>query len=154
MSDTPELDQVADARRRIAAHTRFPVAYWTLAGVVLVLAAGLPIWIFLLPTGRSYLEWGLVALVLASAVYSWTRRRRSGVYLAKRVGSYPSARPFWLGGLAVALVGFFVINFWVAREQIGSALLVLPVVGLAVFGLQIKLRSAMMRDIEQGRVRQ
>lgn len=153
MSDTPELDQVADARRRIAEHAHFPVAYWVLIGVVVVLATGLPIWISLLPTGRPYIQWGLAAIVLASAVYSWVRRRRSGVHLPKRVGSYPSAQPFWLAGIAVAFAGFFVINFMVAREQLGGALLVLPVVALALFGIQFKLRSAMARDIEEGRVR-
>lgn len=153
MSDTPELDQVADARRRIAEHARLPAAYWVLIGVVVVLATGLPIWISLLPVGRPYVEWGLAAIVIASAVYSWTRRRRSGVYLPKRVGSYPGARPFWLAGIAVALAGFFVIDFMVGREQLGGAFLVLPVVALALFGIQIKLRSAMARDIEEGRVR-
>ncbi|MCX2730846.1 hypothetical protein OOZ19_11400 [Saccharopolyspora sp. NFXS83] len=153
MSDTPELDQVADARRRIAAHARFPVVYWVLSGVALVIASGLPIWFSLLPGGRSYIEWALVAIVFASAIYSWSRRRRSGVYLPKRIGSYPGALPFWLASIVIMIIGFAGINVLVNNEQLGIAFLVLPVVAIAVFGIQIKIRSAMVRDIEEGRVR-
>ncbi|ALE72492.1 hypothetical protein AD006_11680 [Pseudonocardia sp. EC080610-09] len=153
MSDTPELDQVADARRRIAAHAGFPVAYWVLLGVALVFIAGLPIWSNLLNLDPAYTSWALAAIGITSAVYSVLRRRRSGVHLPKRIGAYPSARPSWMIGLAIALAGFIVINLLVREEQQTIALLVLPVVAVGVFVAQVRTRSAMRRDIEAGRVR-
>lgn len=154
MSDTPELDQVADARRRVAAHAQFPVAFWVVYGVVLVALIGLPIWMsWLSPAGGPSVSWALLAVGLAAAAYSWGRRRRSGVYLPKRVGAYPSARPIWLLGLGVTLIGFFSVDALVDAGQRGLAILVLPVAALAVFVVQLKTRSAMFRDIEAGRVR-
>ncbi|GAB3572295.1 hypothetical protein GCM10027445_29320 [Amycolatopsis endophytica] len=152
MSDTPELDQVADARRRLAVHAQFPVAYWVFFGVGLVVLAGLPIWTTWL--GDSpYVPWALAALAIASAVYSCSRRRRSGVHLRKRISAYPSAWPIWLTSVSVATVGFFGIYALVHAGQRGIALAVLPLVAIAVFVSEVKTRSAMRRDIEAGRVR-
>lgn len=154
MAGMSELDQVAEARRRLAAHAQFSVTYWTLYGVALVLLAGLPIWMtWLNPADRSYVSWVIAALGIASAIYSWIRRRRSGVYLRKRIGAYPSAWPIWLTGIAVTLVGFFGMHALVDNGERGIAFLVLPVVAIAVFVIQVKIRSAMVRDIEAGRVR-
>ncbi|MEU5845277.1 hypothetical protein [Saccharopolyspora shandongensis] len=154
MSGTPELDQVADARRRLAAHAQFPVTFWVLYGVALVLLAGVPIWMtWLSPADGPYVSWVIAALGIASAAYSWNRRRRSGVYLVKRISAYPSARLIWLAGIAVTLVGFFGIYALVDHGQRGIAFLVLPAVALAVFVTQVKTRSAMCRDIEAGQVR-
>lgn len=154
MSDTPELDQVADARRRIAVHAEFPVAYWAIYGVALVFMAGFPIWSSWLTRAElPYLSWVLTAVCIASAIYTVLRRHRSGVHLPKRIGAYPGARPIWLVGLAIALAGFVGIHQLVNREHEGLALCVLPVVAVAVFVTQVKTRSAMRRDIETGRVR-
>ncbi|AXB45369.1 hypothetical protein [Amycolatopsis albispora] len=154
MPDRSELDQVAEARRRIAAHARFPVAYWVFYGVVLVLLAGLPIWMtWLRPADSTYVTWAIAAIGIGSAIYSWARRRRSGVHLAKRISAYPSARPSWLVGIGVTLAGFAGIYALVEHGQRGLAFLVLPVVALVVFVAQVKTRSAMYRDIEAGRVR-
>ncbi|MEU6131820.1 hypothetical protein ABZ805_21815 [Saccharopolyspora sp. NPDC047091] len=149
-----QLDQVADARRRLAGHAGFPTAYWVIFGVALVAMAGLPIWMDLLGADyNAYVSWGLAAIALGSAAFSVARRRRSGVYLPKRIGSYPGARPIWLAALAITVVGFGVIAALVRFEQQGIALLVLPVVAIAVFVAQVKTRAAMRRDIEEGRVR-
>lgn len=154
MSGSPELDQVADARRKVAAHAPFPVAYWVFYGVALVLLAGVPIWMTWLSSAYDpYVTWVIAALGIASAAYSWIRRRRSGVYLPKRISAYPSARPIWLAGIAVTVVGLLGIYALVDYEQRGIAFLALAVVALAVFLIQVKIRSAMRRDIEAGRVR-
>jgi len=153
-ADTPALDQVADARRRLAAHARFPVAYWVLFGVFLVLVAGLPIWTSWSDIGNGALiTWALAVAAIASVGYSWVRRQRSGVQLRRRITAYPSARPIWLAGLAVTAAGFFGIDALVHTGQRGIAFVVLPVVAVAVFASQVMTRSAMRRDIEAGRVR-
>ena len=154
MSDTPELDQAAAARRQLAMHAQLPAAHWVLGGIVLVLAAGLPIWMtWLSPAGGDYAGWVIAGLGIAAAVHSAVRRRRSGVYLPKRMINYPGARWLWLVGIAVALGGFFTINALVASGQREIAFLVLPVVAVLVFAIQVTIRSAMRRDIEAGRVR-
>ncbi|GAA4864965.1 hypothetical protein [Saccharopolyspora cebuensis] len=154
MSEKSELDQVADARRRLAAHAEFSTSYWVVNGVLLALVAGLPIWFSWLDGGGSqYLQWGLVAVVLASAVHSWSRRRRSGVYLPKRIYSYPSARLIWLAGIAIAVIGFGSLFALVENGQRQVAFVVYPVLAIAVLVIQIKTRSAMRRDIESGKVK-
>jgi hypothetical protein len=154
MSGASELDQVADARRRLATHARFPVSYWVLQGVALVLLAGVPLWTtWLSPAAGPYASWAIAALGITSAVHSWIRRRHSGVYLPKRISAYPSARPIRLLGIMVTLAGLVSIFALVASGQRGIALLVLPVVALALFVIQVKTRTAMIRDLEAGRVR-
>ncbi|WP_258347369.1 hypothetical protein [Saccharopolyspora gregorii] len=149
-----QLDQVADARRRIATHVGFSTAYWVVYGVLLVVLAGLPIWMDLLGADYSaYLSWGFAVIAIGSAFFTAARRRRSGVYLSKRIGSYPGARPFWLAALGITAVGFGAIAVLVRYQQQGIALLVLPVVAVAVFAAQVKTRAAMRRDLEEGRVR-
>ncbi|KID30514.1 hypothetical protein HQ32_02015 [Prauserella sp. Am3] len=154
MSEVPELDQVADARRRLAAHARLPLGYWVFYGVALVALAGLPLWTsWLGAADHPLVSWGVAALGIASAGYAWNRRRRTGVHLPKRVGAYPSARPWWLAGLALTLAGFGAIFTLVAQDLRPVAYGVLPVVAIAVFALQLKTRSAMEHDLQEGRVR-
>lgn len=154
MSDAPELDQAAAARRQLAAHTQFSTTYWVFSGVFLVLVAGLPIWTtWLNPSGGRYITWVIAAVGIAAAVHSAGRRRSSGVYLPKRISNYPGARRVWLVGLAVTLAGFFTISALMHSGQRGIALLVLPVVAVLVLATQIKIRSTMRRDVEAGRVR-
>ena len=66
---------------------------------------------------------------------------------------YPGASRIWLVGIAVTLGGFFAISALVNSGQREIAFLVLPVVAVLVFATQVKIRSAMCRDIEAGRVR-
>ncbi|MER7013173.1 hypothetical protein ABT324_17270 [Saccharopolyspora sp. NPDC000359] len=154
MTGTPELDQVAAARRQLATHAQFPAAYWGLYGVVLVLLAGLPIWnTWLGPDSGPYVSGALVVVAAGSVAYSAARRRRSGVHLRKRITAYPSAWPFWLVGIAVTALGLFGMQALVSSGHRDTAFLVLPVVAVAVFLVQLKIRSAMRRDIEEGRVR-
>ncbi|SEG90514.1 hypothetical protein SAMN02982929_05248 [Saccharopolyspora kobensis] len=154
MNGTPELDQVAAARRQLATHAQYPAAYWAAYGVVLVLLAGLPIWnTWLRPGSGPYISSALTVLAMGSAIYASVRRRRTGVHLRKRITAYPSAWPIWLVGIAIALIGLFGLQALVSSGQREIALLALPVVALAVFLIQFKTRSAMRRDIEEGRVR-
>ncbi|MDA3644976.1 hypothetical protein LZ318_03655 [Saccharopolyspora indica] len=154
MTGTPELDQVAAARRQLATHAQYPAAYWVIYGAVLVLLAGLPIWNTWLRLGNGpYITSALAVLAVGAATYESVRRRRSGVHLRKRITAYPSARPIWLAGIAITLLGLFGIQALVSSGQREIALLVLPVVALAVLLVQLKTRSAMRRDIEEGRVR-
>lgn len=153
MDGTPELDQVHAARRTLAAHAGFPRAYWVVYGLVLVLFAGMPVWMSYLPTGDwTYLSWAIAAIGVASAVYTVARRRRSGVYLPRRIGSYPTASKFWLVGIVVTVVGFFGLAALVDHGHRVAALYVLAPVVVAVFVLQVATRSAMRADIEAGRV--
>jgi hypothetical protein len=153
VSGTPELDQVAEARRRLAAHARFPRAYWVVYGVALVLLAGLPVWMSYLPSvDRVYLSWAIAALGIGSAVYAVVRRRRSGVYLPRRISSYPKARKIWLVGMLLTLGGFLAIQQLVGHGHRDVALYLLVPIAVAVFLVQVATRSAMRADIEAGRV--
>jgi hypothetical protein len=153
MSDKPELDQVADARRRIAEHAQFPTAYWAVYGVVLVLFAGVPIWLSFAPIGDSYwFTYVIAAIGIGSAVWQTIRRRRSGVYLPKRVGAYPTAYRYRRLAFVLTAVGFLGIWLLVHLDQRTVALIVLVPVAVAIFLAQLKTRSAMQADIEAGRV--
>ncbi|GAA0937070.1 hypothetical protein [Pseudonocardia zijingensis] len=151
MSGTPELDQVAEARRKIAAHAGFPRTYWAVYGVALVLCAGLSIWMSYLPSGdTTYLPWALAALAVASAVYSAVRRRRSGVYLPRRISSYPKARRIWIAGIVITACGFLGIHQLVEHAHRDIALYLLVPVAVVVFAVQVATRRAMRADIEAG----
>jgi hypothetical protein len=153
MASTPELDQVAEARRRIASHTSPPGSYWAVFAVVCVLLAGLPIWRTLLPTEGAYLDWALVAVAAASAVYAIVRRRRTGVYLPRHVASYPGARTLWIAVLAATAAGFLGIQALVDHGHTGLALAALvPVAAVPLVGY-MRVRAAMRRSIEAGRVK-
>jgi hypothetical protein len=152
MSDTPELDQVAEARRRLAAHAGFPRSYWVVYGVVLVLFAGIPVWMSYLPSDDwAYLSWVVAAVAVGSAVYTALRRRRSGVYLPRRISSYPKAQRIWLAGIVVTAAGFFGIHELVGHGHRDIALYLLAPVAVVVFLVQVATRSAMRADIEAGR---
>ncbi|PRY00841.1 hypothetical protein [Allonocardiopsis opalescens] len=152
MADTPELDQVAEMRRKIAAHAELPRAYWVVFAAVCVLIAGIPIWSSFLPGADAYLRWGLLAVALGSAAYAVVRRRRSGVYLPRRVFAYPSARGLWVAVMAGTAAGFVGVYILVDLGQLGIALAALvPVAVLASVG-QIRIRTVMRRDLEAGRV--
>lgn len=153
MSDTPELDQVTEARRRLAAHAGFPRSYWVVYGIVLVLFAGIPIWMSYLPSGDwTYLSWVIAGVGVGSAVYSAVRRRRSGVYLSRRISSYPKAYRIWLAGIVFTAAGFFGIYQLVDLGRRDIALYLLAPVAVVVFLAQVATRSAMRADIEAGRV--
>ncbi|TCK21147.1 hypothetical protein [Pseudonocardia endophytica] len=152
MSNPSELDQVAEARRRIAAHAQFPRVYWVLYVPVLVLITGMPLWMSYLPGSWTYLSWALAAVALASAAYSVTRRRRSGVQLARGIGAYPSARKYWLAGIVVAIGGYVALHQLVGSGHRGIGLALLVPIAVVVFVTQVATRSAMRADIEAGRV--
>jgi hypothetical protein len=153
MSETPELDQVADARRSLAAHAGYPRTYWAIFGLVLVLVAGLPIWMSYLPSADwGYLSWALALMGVGSAVYSLVRRRRSGVYLSRRISSYPKAYKIWLVGIVVTIGGFVGINQLVEHGHRDIALYLLAPVAVVVFITAVATRSAMRADIEAGRI--
>jgi hypothetical protein len=153
MSGTPELDQVADARRRLAAHAGFPRSYWLAYGLVLVLFTGMPVWMSYLPSDDwVYLSWAVAVVGVGSAVYSVARRRRSGVYLSRRISSYPKAYKIWLAGIAVTIGGFLAIYQLVEHAHRDLALYLLAPVAVVVFIAQVATRSAMRADIEAGRV--
>jgi hypothetical protein len=153
MSGTPELDQVAAARRRLAAHAQFSRSYWVVYGFVLVLFAGMPVWLsYLPPDGWMYLQWAAAVVAVGSAAYAVIRRRRSGVYLPRRISAYPKAYKVWLAGLVITVGGFFVIHQLVEHSHRDIALYVLAPVAVAVFIAQVATRSAMRADIEAGRV--
>lgn len=152
MSDTPELDRVADARRALSAHAGFPRTYWALYGVALVLMAGIPIWVSLLPAGAPYVSWVLLAVAVASALYSVLRRRRTGVQLPRRIGAYPSARLTWLAVLALSAAGLLGIYALVGAGQRGAAFVALAAVAVVTFLGQIRVRTLMRADIAAGRV--
>lgn len=153
MTPTPELDQVAAMRRKLAATAQYPRTYWVLLGVVLVAFAGVPIWLSYLPESDTpYLSWGIAAVGIAAAGYAVLRRRRSGVYLPKRITAYPSAVVFWAAGIAASVVGFLGIQQLVGHGLRGVALGALPVVAVAVFAAQVATQRAVRRDVEAGRV--
>ncbi len=152
MSHNPELDQVADARRKLAAHADLPAAYWVFFALASVLIAGLPIWSALLPGSGPYFQWAIFGLVVAATAYSVIQRRRSGVYLPRRITSYPGARLMWIAALAVTGIGFLGINALVDNGLIGFALAALVPVAALVLAGQMLVRSAMRRSIEDGRV--
>ncbi|WP_435109599.1 hypothetical protein [Nocardiopsis synnemataformans] len=152
MSSNPELDQVADARRKLAAHADLPAAYWVFFTLASVLIAGLPIWSSLLPGSGPYLQWAIFGVVLAATAYAVIQRRRSGVYLPRRITSYPGARLTWIAALAVTGVGFLGIQALVDNGLTGFALAALVPVAVIVLVGQMLVRSAMRRSIEDGRV--
>ena len=151
MSGTPELDRVADARRKLAAHAGFPRSYWVVYGLVLVLSAGLPVWVSYLPSADwVYVSGAIAVLGVGSAVYVMVRRRRSGVYLPRRISSYPKAYKIWLCGIVVTFGGFLGIQQLVEHGHRDIALYVLAPIAVVVFIAQVATRSAMRADIEAG----
>ena len=153
MSGTPELDRVADARRKLAAHAGFPRSYWVVYGLVLVLSAGLPVWVSYLPSADwVYVSGAIAVLGVGSAVYVMVRRRRSCVYLPRRISSYPKAYKIWLCGIVVTFGGFLGIQQLVEHGHRDIALYVLAPIAVVVFIAQVATRSAMRADIEAGRV--
>lgn len=152
MSDTPELDQVADARRKLATYAGFSRTYWALCAVAFVLMAGIPIWMSFLPWSSSGIQWVLLAVGLASAAYSVIRRRRSGVALPRRIGAYPGARPVWVAVLALTVVSFGGIYVLVDNgHRVAALVILLPVAALILAG-HIRIRAKMRDDIAAGRV--
>lgn len=152
MPDTPELDQVADARRRLSSYAGFPRTYWVLYGVALVLMAGLPIWLSFLPALVPGIQWVLLAICLASAAYAVIRRRQTGVRLPGRISSYPGAQVPRYAVLAVTLAGIGVIYALVGSGHRTVALIVLIPVAALVFAGQVWTRARMRADIAAGRV--
>lgn len=152
MPDTPELDQVSDARRKLATYAELPPTYWALYGVALVLIAGIPIWMSFLPEWRSGVQWALLAVALAAAAYSLVQRRRTGVRLPRRISAYPTARKVWVAVLALTLASIGGLYALVANGQRVVALVVLvPVAALILVG-QVRTRARMRDDIAAGRV--
>lgn len=153
MADTPELDQVAEARRKLATHASMPKAYWAVYTVAVVLIAGIPLWLSFLPAvDGSYVQWVLVAVALAAAAYAVFQRRRSGVYLPRRTSAYPSARLPHIIVLIVTAVGVFGIYALVSNGHPALALAALIPVAVASLIGNLRIRAAMRRDIENGRV--
>ncbi|MFE9243702.1 hypothetical protein [Nocardiopsis sp. NPDC006938] len=150
---TPPLDQAAEARRRLAAHTAPPASFWALQAVGCTLVAGLPIWMSLLALDGRHLQWVLVAVAVAAAALSWVRRRRTGVTLPRWASSYPSARRPRVVVLIVTVLGLIAIHTLVGQGQVGLALAVLGPVALASLCGYLWVHAAMRRDIESGRVR-
>lgn len=152
MADTPELDQVAEARRRLVARSELPLAYWVLFAAASVLIAGLPIWTSLLPGSGLYLQWAVLGAVLVSVAFAVVQRRRSGVYLPRRVTSYPGARLLWITTLAATGAGYVGIDALVDRGLLGFALAALAPVAAVMLVGHVLTRSAMRRSIENGTV--
>ncbi|WP_017543210.1 hypothetical protein [Nocardiopsis prasina] len=150
---TPPLDQAAEARRRLAAHTAPPASFWVVQAVGCTLVAGLPIWMPLLSIDARYLQWILVVVALAAAGLSWVRRRRTGVTLPRWASAYPSARRPRVVVMIVTVLGLIAIHTLVGRGQEGLALAVLGPVALASLGGYLWVHASMRRDIEDGRVR-
>ena len=152
MSDTPELDQVVDARRKLSTYAEFSRTYWVLFGVALVLIAGIPIWTSFLPGLQSSIQWVLLAVAVAAAAYSMIQRRRSGVQLPRRIGAYPSARKVRFAVLAVTVASIGGIHLLVNNGQRVAAFVALvPVAAIILVG-QIWTRARMRADIAAGRV--
>ncbi|BBF99196.1 MULTISPECIES: hypothetical protein [Pseudonocardia] len=152
MNDTPELDQVAEARRKLSVHAELPRTYWVLYGIALVLMAGIPIWASYLPGGLPDIQWALLAVTLAAAAYAVISRRRSGVYLPRRISAYPGARRLWVAVLAVSAAGIAGIYLLVGNGLRPAALVLLAVVAVVVFLGQVRIRARMRDDIAAGRV--
>jgi hypothetical protein len=153
VSETPELDQVAGARRALAAHAQLPRYYWVISGIAFVLLVGTPIWLSYLPSGRAHLPWVLVAVGVGSAAYSILRRRRSGVQLARRISSYPTAYRIWIGTGIATIGGAVGVQLLVQNGHRLVALWLLVPFAVGVVIAQVAIRSAMAADIEAGRVR-
>lgn len=152
MASTPELDQVAEARRKLAAHADLPAAYWVFFTAASVLIAGLPVWTSLLPGSGLYFQWAVLGVVLVATAHAVVRRRRSGVYLPRRITSYPGARLLWIAALAVTAIGYLGIHALVDSGLTGFALAALVPVAAVMLAGQMLVRSAMRRSIEDGRV--
>ncbi|MFP5020791.1 hypothetical protein [Pseudonocardia phyllosphaerae] len=152
MSRTPELDQVADARRALSKHAGYPTAYWVLTTVLLAAFAGIPLWLHLFPAATPFVQWSPLVIALASAAYSIIKRNRSGVQLPRAVGAYPSARPFWLACMVLSIAGFIATKVLVAHDQIGFAVGVPVVVGVGVLLSQLRIQSLIRSDVAGGRV--
>lgn len=152
MSDTPELDQVADARRKLSTYAEFSPTYWALSGVALVMIAGIPIWTSFLPVLQSGIQWVLVAVAVAAAAHSMIQRRRSGVQLPRRIGAYPSARKVRFAVLAVTIASLGGIYLLVDNgHRLAAFVALVPAAAVILVG-QIWTRARMRDDIAAGRV--
>ncbi len=153
MADTPELDQVAEARRRLATHAAMPPTYWAVQTIAVVLIAGIPLWLSFLPAvDGSYVQWVLLAVAAAAAAYAGFQRRRSGVYLPRRISAYPSARLAHIAVLIVMAAGVVGVYALVSNGHPVLAFVTLIAVAAASLIGHLRIRAAMRRDIEDGRV--
>lgn len=152
MSGTPELDQVADQRARLAEHALMPWWSWAAAAPVLVVTLGWPLlseWVsFTVATYGVFLP-----AALLFGVVQLVARRGSGVHLHRGVTSYPSARRMWLGTVAVGVGGWVAISALTLHGLQGLALAVVAVVTAVAIAGSVGTRRAMRADIRAGRVR-
>ncbi|WP_224386632.1 hypothetical protein [Pseudonocardia sp. ICBG1293] len=154
MSHNPELDQVTEMRRKLATHALFPLSYWIVYSVLLVVIMSIPVWVSALPSVTPYLTLGLLVVALGSAMYSIRTRRRSGVALPRRITAYPGARRLHAGVLALTVVGVIAGYALVGADRPGIAMAVLVPLAALVLAGQYRIRQKMAEDIATGRVEQ
>lgn len=154
MSQSPELDQVVEVRRRLAEHTLLPRWYWAMTTVFVVVLAGLPVWeSYLSPQALNYAVWVPALLAVILMVAERVRRSRSGVHLPRGMGAYPSVWRVWVPLMALTAVAYLGIMVLVNHDQRGVALALVPVVAVLTLAGTLLVRRSMRADIEAGRVR-
>lgn len=152
MSGTPELDQVADQRAKLAEHAVMPWWYWAAIVPAFVATVGWPLLSEVVP--YEVAMYGvLLPAVLLLAVVQVVARRRAGVHLPRGFTAYPSVRRIWVGTVLVGIAGFVAIAVLTRGGHPGLALAVLPVVTAVALAGSIGTRRAMRADIRAGRVR-
>ncbi|MGC7097379.1 hypothetical protein ACPZ19_22110 [Amycolatopsis lurida] len=157
MPGSAELDQVADARRKLATHALATVAElsrtYSMLGVgALVLLLGVPIWKSFLPGVFAGAAWVMLAVALFFMVYPRIQERRHGVRLPHRMNAYPSARKAQYAFLAIFVVSFGAIDLLVGFGHLVVASVLLIPVAVALFVCEMVARTKMREDIEAGRV--
>lgn len=152
MTGTPELDEVAAARQKLAEHALLPWWYWALYVPVAVVIVGYPVLDTLLsPTVAVFgVLYPAMAVLLLS---SWLVRWRTGVHLSRRLRAFPSVWRVWAPTLALGVVGDLAISQLVRHDQRTAALALIPVVAVVLVAGTVGIRFAMRADIRAGRVR-
>ena len=154
MPGSSELDQVADARRKLAmaAVPELSRTDSVLEGIAVLLYVGVPVWKSFLPgisTGAA--AWTVLAAGLLLVAHAQIQQRRHRVRLPNGIKAYPSARKALYAFVAIFSVSFSGFDLLIESGHRVIAVVLLIPVAMALFVCDMLVRTKKREDIAAGR---